>query len=222
LVICVGLCGRHFAEGRRVWVSRGRSLESWRRTLPLLWLILPVAISFLISYMKPVFFFRYLIICWPAFVLVLADGIASWHPSRARTGTLALALCLTLVSVGLAYKTEEDWEGAMRFLLHHVHDGDTAFVGTGMAPLVYYSNRWYAPGAAPELQLPDYEQTETRVPEFARSHRKVWVVVFPNFAPEGRTGRLLRALQPTYAVTEEKKFRAVTIERLEVASPASP
>jgi hypothetical protein len=216
LVICAGLCLFSLLETRKVLVSNGRSWQAWRRAFPFVWLILPAAISFLVSYAKPVFFFRYLIICWPAFVLVVADGIATWRPTRTRTAILALALCLSLVSVGLAYKTEEDWEGAMRYLLSRVHEGDTAFVGTGMAPLVYYSSRWYAPGAAPKLQLPDYEKTKASIPEFARNHKQVWVVVFPNFAPEGRTVELLRALQPIYGVTEARKFRAVTVERLEV------
>ena len=216
LVICVGLCLFSFLETRKVLVNNGPSWQAWRRAFPFVWLILPVAVSFLVSYVKPVFFFRYLIICWPAFVLVVADGIATWRPSRTRTAILALALCLSLVSVGLAYKTEEDWEGAMRYLLSHAHEGDTAFVGTGMAPLVYYSSRWYAPGAAPKLELPDYEKTKASVPEFARSHKEVWVVVFPNFAPEGRTVELLHALQLIYAVKEARKFRAVTVERLEV------
>ncbi|HYL15679.1 MAG TPA: glycosyltransferase family 39 protein [Terriglobales bacterium] len=218
LVICVGLCVFSFLQAWKIWNSTGRSFQSWRRLFPFVWLVLPVAISFLVSYLKPIFFFRYLIICWPPFVLGLADGIANWRPSRTRTGILATALCLSLVSVGLAYKSEEDWEGAMRYLLTHVHDGDTAFVGSGMAPLVYYSSRWYAPGAAAKLQLPDYEQTKASVPEFARIHPQVWVVVFPNFAPEGRTVELLRALTPTYCVQEEKKFRAVTIERLAVTA----
>jgi mannosyltransferase len=217
LLICLGLCALGFLQARKSWNSTGRSFQSWRRLFPFVWLVLPVAISFLTSYVKPIFFFRYLIICWPAFVLVLADGIANWRPSRVRTGILAAALCLSLLSVGLAYKTEEDWEGAMRYLLSRVHNGDTAFVGSGMAPLVYYSNRWYAPDASPKVELPDYEQTKASLPEFARTHPQVWVVVFPNFAPEGRTVELLRALQPTYVVREQKKFRAVTIERLEAA-----
>ncbi|PYX80154.1 MAG: hypothetical protein DMG70_24955 [Acidobacteria bacterium] len=221
LLICAGLCLLSFLDLWRVWVSSARSLPSWRQAFPALWLILPVAISFLVSYLKPVFFFRYLIVCWPAFMLVVADGIANWRSSRVRTGILAIALCLSLVSVGLAYKTEEDWEGAMRYLLSRVHDGDTAFVGTGMAPLVYYSSRWYAPGAAPKLALPDYEKSKASLSELARTHRQVWVVVFPNFAPEGRTVQLLRALQPTYAVAEEKKFKAVSVERLEIVPAKS-
>jgi mannosyltransferase len=222
LVICVGLCVASFLAVRKVSVASGRSWQTWRRAFPFVWLILPVAISFLVSYVKPFFFFRYLIICWPAFVLVVADGIASWRPSHVRTAILAIALCLSLISVGLAYKTEEDWEGAMRYLLSRVHDGDTTFVGTGMAPLVYYSSRWYTPGAAPKLEFPDYEKTKASVPEFARSHRQLWVVLFPNFAPEGRTVELLQALQPVYGVKEARKFRAVTVERLEVVPAALP
>jgi hypothetical protein len=61
--------------------------------------------------------------------------------------------------------------------------------------------------------LPEYSMTEASVAEFARSHPRVWVIVFPNFAPEPQTVKLSQALTPCYAVAEEKKFRAVTIQR---------
>jgi len=65
------------------------------------------------------------------------------------------------------------------------------------------------------MERPDYATSEASVPEFARTHPRVWVVVFPNFAPEPATVALLRALKPAYRVAEAKKFRMVTIERLE-------
>lgn len=213
LAICIALCGISFAAVFRSWAGPARSLEKWRLAFPVLWLTLPVAIAFLVSYAKPVFFFRYLIICLPAFVLLIAHGISYWRPSLTRTALLMIALGLSLVTVVLAYRTEEDWAGSMHYLLTRVQPGEPVFAGTGIGPLHYYARRWHASGR--QFELPDYVQAETAPSDLVHSHPRIWVIVFPNFHPEPRTVALLQALAPVYQVKEEKKFKAVTIELLQ-------
>jgi hypothetical protein len=213
LAICIGVGAISLSESSRARSADGDQLARWRLLFPFIWLLLPVGFAFLVSYYKPIFFFRYLIICLPAFLLVIAHGIASWRPSKIRTAVLAVGLCLSLTSVVLAYKTEEDWDGSIRYLFSRVRNGEAVFPGAGGVPLEYFKRHWYAPGEAPRLELPEYSRTEASVAEFARSHPRVWVIVFPNFAPEPQTVKLSQALTPCYAVAEEKKFRAVTIQR---------
>jgi mannosyltransferase len=215
LLICVGVAGISFSRSRTIWLVSGRSLESWRTALPFLWLVLPVIFAFLFSYRKPIFFFRYLIICFPPFLLIVAHGISCWRPSKVRTGVLALALCLSLTSVVLAYRTEEDWDGSIRYLLSQVHDGEAVFPGAGGVPLEYFMRHWFAPGQAPRLERPEYARTEASISEFASTHQRVWVVLFPNFAPEPQTVKLWASLRTHYHIVEEKKFKAVSIQRLE-------
>lgn len=225
LLICIVLCAISFFAIRRRWTNPIRSLDNWRLAFPFLWLIIPVGTAFLASYAKPIFFFRYLIICLPAFILIVAHGIAAWRPSLLRTATLAIALCLSLITVVLAYKTEEDWAGSMQYLLAHVQPGEPVFAGTGIGPLQYYSTRHY--GNSKHFDLPDYAHAENAPSDLARTHPRIWVVVFPNFHPEPRTVALLQALAPVYRVKEEKKFKAVTVELLEAdpqraMKPTSP
>ncbi len=220
LVICAGIIARSLLVYRQTRSAGAQSMEIWRQTLPFVWLTAPVTFAFLISYYKPVFFFRYLIICFPAFVMLVARGISQWRASNSRSTVLAAALCLSLVSVGLAYKTEEDWDGSMRYLFSRVQDGDAVFPGAGGVPLEYFRRHWYKPGSGPRLELPEYAKTEASVAEFSRRHARIWVVVFPNFAPEPQTVKLWQALGPYYAVKEEQKFRAVTIQKLERRSDA--
>ena len=215
LAICIVLGVIALIAVRQSWSTPTRNLQNWRIAFPFLWLILPVAIAFLISYVKPVFFFRYLIICLPAFVIIVTQGILAWRPSPLRSGTLAIALCLSLVTVVLAYRNEEDWAGSMRYLLTTVRPGEPVFAGTGIGPLQYYSKRWY--GNTRHFDLPDYAQTENSPSDFARYHARIWVVIFPNFHPEPRTVTLLQALTPVYRVKDEQKFKAITIELLEAA-----
>lgn len=216
LAICIVVGGRSLLPSCDRRSADGNSLARWRLLFPFIWLVLPVGFAFLGSYYKPIFFFRYLIICLPAFLLVIAHGIASWRPSKIRTAVLAVGLCLSLTSVVLAYKTEEDWDGSMRYLFSRVQNGEAVFPGAAGVPLEYFRRHWYAPGEAPRLELPEYSTTEASVAEFARSHPRVWVVVFPNFAPEPQTVKLSQALAPYYAISEEKKFRAVSIQRWEL------
>lgn len=218
LVICLIVTAMSFRKSRQTWPLQGRSLASWRLAFPFVWLIAPVAFAFPFSYYKPIFFFRYLIICLPAFLLVLAHAIARWRPSKCKKAVLAVALCLSLTSVVIAYKSEEDWDGAMHYLFSQVHTGDTVFPGAGGVPLEYFSRHWFAAGTAPQLELPAYANTEASAANFAQSHPRVWVVVFPNFAPEPQTRQLWHAFSPYYAVAEERKFRAVTIQRWEARS----
>jgi mannosyltransferase len=215
LLICIGLTVISFSESRRIWLLQGRSIDSWCTAFPFLWLIVPVAFAFLFSYHKPIFFFRYLIVCFPAFLLIVAHGISRWRRSTTRTGVLTLVLCLSLTSVVLAYKTEEDWDGSIRYLLSQVQDGEAVFPGAGGAPLEYFLRHWFPPGQAPSLERPEYARTEAAVSDFASTHPRVWVVVFPNFAPEPQTLKLSASLHAYYEVAEEKKFKAVSIQRLE-------
>jgi mannosyltransferase len=216
LVICIAIGAIAVSGFRKIWAANRRSLEGWRAAFPFVWLVLPVGVSFLFSYFKPVFFFRYLIICLPAFLLVVALGIARWRASRLRTVILAVALGLSLTSVVLAYKTEEDWDNSIRYLLDHASNGDPIFPGAGGVPLEYLTRHWYAPGGAPQLERPNYAATEARAAAFSKAHPTVWLIVFPNFAPEPQTVNLWAALRPYYAVTQERKFRAVTIQRLDL------
>ena len=214
LAICLAIAISSFGPSRSTPWPESR-VDRWRSALPVIWLVGPAAIAFLFSYYKPIFFFRYLIICFPAFILVVGHGITQWRPSKFRTTVLAVALCLSLISVGLAYKTEEDWDGSMRYLLSRVHNGDAVFPGAGGVPLAYFRRHWSTPRAAPWLELPEYAKTEASVADFARKHPRVWVVVFPNFVPEPQTVKLWQALEPYYSVKEERKLRAVTIQELE-------
>jgi mannosyltransferase len=213
LAIGVGLAGLSCLQLRQTWAVRGRGIEAWHIAFSFIWLVVPVGFAFLFSYHKPIFFFRYLIICLPAFLLVIAHGIARWRASRVRTAILTVGLCLSLISVVLAYKTEEDWDGSMRYLFSRVRNGDTVFPGAGGVPLEYFSRHWFTAGSAPRLEFPEYAATEASVTNFARTHPSVWVVVFPNFSPEPQTVKLWQALRRYYTVGEEQKFRAVTIQR---------
>jgi hypothetical protein len=103
----------------------------WRVGLLILWLLLPIGVALAVSFRKPIFYPRYLIVCLPALVLLVAAGL-EWLRPRLLWG-LALAALLSLSVSGLraAYGTgyaprQEYLREATRYIVTNAHAGDRA------------------------------------------------------------------------------------------------
>lgn len=72
-----------------------------KRPLLAAWLVLPVLVVYLVSLSRPVFTDRYLILILPAFVLLLAAGLAGLAQRWPSLATLTLALVLLFSARGL-------------------------------------------------------------------------------------------------------------------------
>jgi hypothetical protein len=115
--------------------------EWWRRVqlheettqpfiLVTLWLLLPLGITLLLSLWRPVFSPRFLMICLPAFVLLVTEGLTLIRPPWARylmTATL-LVSCVTALPAYYRQPGIEDWKSAVTYLNQHVGSADTIVV----------------------------------------------------------------------------------------------
>ncbi|HVO61069.1 MAG TPA: glycosyltransferase family 39 protein [Terriglobales bacterium] len=136
-VIALAIAGRE-------WWRRAR-LQT-RPTLPFLfltlWFLLPLGLTLLISLWKPVFSPRFLIICLPAFVLLVAEGVAAIAPQWPRY-SMAAVLVLSWVTALPAYYRQpgiEDWKGAATYLSQHVRVVDTIIINNpAYRPVLEYS-----------------------------------------------------------------------------------
>jgi len=90
------------------------------------WLLLPLALTFLVSYLKPMFVSYYLIICLPAFILLSASAVMRLHETRLRAVLVAAMLGLSVFQLSQFYRRErgENWREATRFVLSSARDGD--------------------------------------------------------------------------------------------------
>lgn len=133
-----------------------KALSSKRDTkIIMLWLILPVLFTFLISFFIPMFQPFRLLFVLPAFYIILAVGIYELR----RFKNLFLFLIL-LISLGglLIYNTNqtfwrEDWRGAINFLRQNVKDENSLVLAWTEAfpPVVWYGNDLNAIGAVNEF-----------------------------------------------------------------------
>lgn len=136
-VIALAIAGRE-------WWRRAR-LQS-EPTLPFVflsfWLVLPIGITLLLSLWKPIFSPRFLMICLPAFVLLVAEGITTIRPQWARyllAGTLVLS-CFTALPAYYRQPGIEDWKSATIYMQQHVRAADTIIVNNpAYRPILEYS-----------------------------------------------------------------------------------
>ncbi len=206
LVLCVAalVCGALSEEA------------NWKTRLLWMWLLFPPLAAFAFSYVKPIFFYRYLIISLPAFVLLVANGISRWRPSYLRTAVFGIGLVLAGFAVSKAYLPEEDWESAMKYLFANDQPGDAViFPGAGSTPFAYYKERLYLGERANFLQVLVTPPASTLDQNFAAQHRRVWLVMFPNFITDEESSSIQEALARAYAIRDERHFKLIKVRLYE-------
>ena len=162
--------------------------EFWQGMLILLWAVVPVAITALISLLHPMFLQRYMIFSLPATILLAALGmqvLERWHIGL----LLVIALCAMSLPtiIGDYHKPREDWRSASNTILSSASPGDAVvfFPFYTRVMLDYYRDRYSGNPAAVQVFAPPYyaagDDVRTLVKLLdANPHQfpHVWVVVF--------------------------------------------
>ena len=163
----------------RTFRHSGRSRILWARALPVLWWLLPIAITAAVSLLKPFFVSRYLLITLPGYVLTLGV-VLEWVARRSRW-LLGLAIVAVLVislparhQIWGSLAVREDWRGAESYVSANYKPGDGIVVPRGHAvhAFGYYAARDPRLAAVtPLLALPDGPWTEAYSPARSHDHR---------------------------------------------------
>jgi hypothetical protein len=150
LVVAVAVLRRHPAMQN---LSR-----HWPLVFALCWLVVPLGAVILLSLTyKPLLVVRYLVICLPPFVLLVAVGLSRLRARLAMvTATVAL-IALSAVGVGafFAHGASQDWRGAAASVADRARPGDGVVV---FAPYTRIPLQWYmrAHPAAERLLTPEF------------------------------------------------------------------
>ena len=192
---------RHWRQSR--WAT-----QNWSAFVVVLWLLLPVVLTLLVSAWKPIYAPRFLLFCLPAALLLVGTGLAEVRLAWIR---YALVLALIVSSIGplrsyYAEAGEEDWKSAVGFLASNAQKGDTVVLPNPYCELPLRYELAHAAFAVPDLKViapPPSQALELNGIEH------LWSVTCS--ATKDANARL--AIDE-YKVEEEKRFKGVQLARL--------
>ena len=229
-----------FPFGRSL-VQRAQSWDVWRCQFLLLWLLLPVLLTALLSFARPVFLGRYMIFCLPAFLILAASGLArirqAWLLGSAWTAILIL--CCQGISFVYAhdFDDERDASGeATNLILDQAHPGDAILFHIAETRIPYEFFRSLRAGVdtaspsytgqlGPEIVFPqhgsglDYRDftgkpTVDLVRTVSATHPRVWVMLMNNGAPgkpDPTTEMLIKTLPESFPQWKIWRFARVEV-----------
>jgi len=186
-------------------VALARERDRVPAAVLLAWLLVPVAVAFVLSQVKPLYQVRYFIGSVPAFMLIAAEGLKRLRGRFVgATGTLAV-LGLSVAAVGNWYREEsrEDWRAAVNWITPLVHQGDGIVFMPPYAggPFRYYEARLHAPHA------------DSLSTNGASGRERVWLVTSPVHAARfpRELGEVRAALSAFHRLEAQESFKEVEI-----------
>ncbi len=145
LLLYLGLGVLAIIEGYR---SGSEELALSTRLLSL-WVVFPIIVMIFYSLHKPLFYWRYLMMCLPGVILLAAEGVTIIK--RSRRWVAWAWLPVVLLVAGISFRAAwhyfdapiwPDWKAATDFVLANERPGDAVcFSGNGAAPFLYYMQR---------------------------------------------------------------------------------
>lgn len=156
LAIVLAFAAIGLVDAWRAW--RGATSASQRLASALVptWLILPVVATFVLSFVKPLFHPRFLLITVPALAVLVGRGIASARPRAAAAVGVPATIVLAVFALARWYGgfRNEDWRGAASLVVSSARPGDAiAFVPPRIRlPFEVYLDK-------PRTPLPAYPST---------------------------------------------------------------
>ncbi len=198
--------------------------EFWHGMLIVLWAVLPVAITALISLLHPMFLQRYMIFSLPATILLAGLGVSvlgRWHVGL----VLVAALCaISIPTIVRDYsKPREDWRAASSAILSAASPGDAVVFFPFYTRVVFDYYRDRHSGNVPVLHVfaPPYyaggDDVVTLLQALdsnAHQFPHVWVVVY---GPAARMGDFDYGsiadgkLQAIFGSPEVRKFAEIQL-----------
>jgi mannosyltransferase len=231
LLLCALALVLALARLTRLPMQAGRRAV-WGDALIWMWLVLPVALTVAVSALKPMFVTRYLIFCLPAFVLLVAAGLSLVRPKWLLTAVLVAMSLLSLRGVADYYRIgfdppEQDWRGAIHYLLSQAQPGDAVLFYHPLArlPYEYYRQRW-PQYPAPMVVFPprsDARLLKGTPPDFAllpqlpEHYHRLWLV--QNWGPDAFTRRMQAVFAGHYRQASEREFSIIRVVLYQSALP---
>jgi mannosyltransferase len=206
--------------------------ERWRVNLVVWWLVFPILLTVVISFLRPVFFDRFMTICAPALSLLAGKGLVDLERVFPRLRVLfpvSLVLVIGLSSRGIHRYANtpaslgDPWQLVTQYVLANERGGDAAIFYrlSGSRPFTYYSRRAierHNATSSPVIIFPEdmsnakrfnVEPSESEVRRTLDDHQRVWLVLqhYAGLSQHQAAKQAIQdALEERYHVVQEKTF----------------
>jgi len=196
-----------FIVALKVWVSKRRkqwNLQTWSFLVLVLWLFLPICIAFLLSFWKPIFLARFLIVCFPAALLLIACGLAEIAQLWIRYGLVILMLLSAVAPISSYYAEPgpQDWKSAVGYLALKSGAGDIAILPNGYCEMPV---RYYIDHAG---KIPSFPAILS-APNGMRRTGYIWMISCTTAGEPGGSKVI-----PGYRIQEIKQFKGIQVVEL--------
>lgn len=187
------------------WRAEGRANDRWAIGLTWAWLVVPIAVLLVASWIQPLFVWRYLSPSLPALALLMAIGIDRIRPIVIAWTLVAAISLAAIVGTFSSYKEDpnrDEWRRATSFVFDQARPGDDVFffLNFGHIPFEYYrsirrpAQEWPKPlEAFGETGLTYHDfQFEYLADSLTNSRpagNRVWLVLVYDKDPDGRPNR---------------------------------
>lgn len=182
----------------------GEPVHHDRRLFLVLWLGLPIMITWLISQRRPIYAHRYLIIVLPAYLTLLAYGVLSL-PNRILKWAMTIVLVVIMASSSIRFYYDpvlvrQDWHGAADYLQNSAQANDVIAVESidDMVAFKYYYKGTLEPIAVDSGQ--SFEEFQKSI----EGYERLWLIYYrpASDQPDSNTKRWVNIHQED---TLEKK-----------------
>jgi mannosyltransferase len=170
-----------FAIALKAWASRAReqrTVQTWSFVVLMLWLFLPICITFFLSFWKPIFLARFLIVCLPAAMLLIASGLEEISQPWIRYSLVLMMLVSALAPIRTYYAElgPQDWKNAAGYVGQNASADDIAFLPNGYCemPLRYYLDHAGKISTFPAIVPAAPDGTAQTIASYTNGH--IWVI----------------------------------------------
>lgn len=185
----VACCGSAVYAMVSFFKSR-RSIDTWRFVLMFFLAGIPVLVTFAVSFFKPIYQEKYLIVSLPGLVMLTAIGISSIKKPFLFHAVLGLFVLSSTFSIFKGYypKVKENYRDSISYVVSAVQPGDGIIIHDQetIIPVKYYLNKYYPNGIPLDCVYPapfgqyDYLKTypiftETVTNTLNKKYDRIWV-----------------------------------------------
>ena len=207
------LAGVALGKWSRGWGGEHDDWMRWRYALIISSVAIPIIVTLLVSIVRPAFYHRFLIVCLPGWLLMVASGARS-VPSRIWRNAAIGAVCgLSLATTILLYMREtEDWRGAEKYLISNTRPGDRVLYYDSVGQFAGENYRdWLQPRDAARPATTGISRDDVNWFDEVGKAERVWLVLYRAQPGEAAAQEIEHRLAERYVLADQGSFARITV-----------